>query len=172
MNYSKNKHGNPYNSNSSVKYNQEWKSAPLLVRVKLNSICIIVIFLRMFGIMSIYLNHSTNLFNSGKIKNPKWMWYDQRFRAWLRLYGYEFGLHEEIQEIKSNRVVFHFNSNLYLEYELSDSAKDYLHSIKLLRHLHNFYKFGKYHEIRQDGWDLIFDFNQIPDKGCVGIKYL
>jgi hypothetical protein len=172
MDYTSNLFGYNGNSNSSVKYKSDWKHAPLKLRLKYGLISTLVLFGRGFTVVGIYFLVSTWIFNTGKITNPKLMYYDQKFRAWLQMYGSAFGMHEEIQKIESPVVKFHLSNNLYLEYEISEEARKHIQSIKLLRHMHNFYRYNRWHEIRQNGWDLVFEFNRIPDNSYVGVKHL
>lgn len=172
MDYSKNNDDTSLllDSNHSISYYGEWLDYPLTLRLKQSAKTVAILFLIFPIFMPIYTLVSTLFLNSRFGTGPSWHYADQRFKKWA--YVNVRGLDEIITKIDSSCVKVHIPNNLYLAYEMSDDAAAKVISIRLVRSFLNHYRYGFSHEIRQSGWDLIFDFNGVPENSFVSVKYI
>lgn len=82
------------------------------------------------------------------------------------------GTIERTQHVDRKVVVFTIPCNIWMHYELNTSAREQIDRIQLLRHFDKFFLHGKYEEIHQKGWDVIFTFKEIPVDGTVTLQFV
>jgi hypothetical protein len=122
-------------------------------------------FIVLFLIFPISFLQSKNILTS-----PKYQIASQKFRKWV--YSNMGGIVEVDVKVSDNRMVIHIPNNLWVEYELSDEIKNNIISIELLRHFDNYYRYGKWKEIRLNGWDVVFIFSYVPEKSYLPVKFV
>jgi hypothetical protein len=170
MDYSLNKLGNPLQSNFGAVLESEWKSQSLLTRL--------LYILRVTGLLLIHPFFAfvivlfTFLTERKLITNPKWQYNYQRFYAWID--SNIDGKWEQSQTgaLKDTRLTFPIWSNLFLEYELTGDYKDKIKSISLLRNFQTHWRFDKFKEITQKGWNVVFEFTDPPQSGSCTVWYV
>ena len=158
-----------FDSNSGVYYNSDWDDEGILPRLKQATLSAFLLCFQSFIVLFLIFPVSV-LQSKGILVSPKYQVGSQKFRKWVC--SNIKGVVEVITKISTTRTVLHIPNNLWVEYELSESAKGVIASIELLRHFDNYYRFGKWHEIRQNGWDVIFTFSSLPENSYVLVKYV
>lgn len=169
MDYSNNEKGAEGNSDYGLYYESEWKTLPVPVRLKQAFITTFALFVERL-ILPFIVVTVTLLQSNGYLLSEKHQYAMQQLRKWFCVN--KLGTVEIIQRITSTNTVIHIPHNLWVQYELSDNASKYIQEIRLIRHFDNFYRFGKYHEIRQNGWDIVFIFTTLPENSLVSVRYV
>jgi hypothetical protein len=173
MDYSLNKFGGlmgTIDSNHSVAIDSEWRSLPIITRMKYASIVCTQTGVSMIPISFIMLIMSlTN--GLGKISPSLQLYYQKLLKWWLVLLG---GIDQQTSEGKlDTRILkFHLHHNTWISYELEGEYRDKITSISLVRNMVHHYKFGKFEEEKQRGWNMIFEFTEPPTSGSCTIKYV
>lgn len=170
MDYSLNKFGNPAESNHSITLESEWKSQPFHTKY-LYAFWITFLLLCRIG-WSFIVNAFTFLANRGFIKNPSWHYNYQRFYAWIdtSLMG-----RWEISQtgaLKETTLKLGTVNNMLIEYELTGEYKEKIKTVSLLRNFQTHWRFGKFKEIRQNGWNVVFEFTDPPQSGSCVVRYV
>jgi hypothetical protein len=63
---------------------------------------------------------------------------------------------------------FGIKNNIWFEYELDGEYQDKIKTISLKRNFITKIMFGKYPKVQQSGWNVIFEFDGIPQSGsCI-----
>lgn len=96
----------------------------------------------------------------------------QKSLKWF--YSNLYGISEQskIGELYNNNITFNIPHNIWFEYSLSEEYSDYIKSISLKRNYIKFLRSGKYSCLKQNGWNVIFEFTQSPKKGECKIRYV
>lgn len=88
-------------------------------------------------------------------------------------YGYNY---IEIRKLNNKRFEIPLFENIFLDYEMIGDFKKYIKKINIIEYNFNYKSkkfFFKTVKIKQDHyWKCIFDFNKIPKKGYLKIKFL
>ena len=168
MDYTNNP-SNSFDSNHAATLLSDWENSSFSRKLPFVIVSVATIFFRAI-IFPFYMFLSTTLQGKGLLKSQKFMYFDQKLRCFVAEYTYSRGKYERIIKIEKETETLWLTSNLYFEYEISESARDHILQIKIVRHYDHFYRYSKFHEIRQNGWDLIFTFNAIPENGYISVK--
>lgn len=170
MDYTLNKYGNFFESNTSTVLESEFKSKSVsvkLIYLLWNFILLLANPLVLCGMISMGF-----LGNKKIITNPKIQYYWQCYLKFF--YSNLNGIDEQSHEGKlyENKLTFTIPNNLWLEYELKGEYQNKIKSISLLRNIVNRKQFGKFHKRMQRGWKVVFEFIEPPQNGSVKIVYL
>lgn len=170
MDYSLNKFGRHSNSNTSTIFNDVFKELSYEKRLYETLIYLIKgIFLLLTTFVTVTISDLIyyQIATSSKIHSiyQKFMVY-----KYVNLYG----IFEQSKFGKLNEpgLIFHIPSNLWFEYNLDGDYKNKIKSISLKRCFCIHYKFGKYKRQKQDGWNVIFEFTDIPQDGSCILRYI
>jgi hypothetical protein len=168
MDYSRNHLGSPYNSNTSAVLDSEWDTMPQIEKLKVTLWISFMVF-SLPCLLFVYQPLSTYLANHRTI-SAKAHYEHQAFLKYF--YQYMGGIYKHIEEgdLKTTTCKFHLPHNLWMEYELHGEYQDKIKTISLRRRFLRKKRFGKYWETRQNGWDLIFEFTDIPRSGSVIVR--
>lgn len=169
IDYGRNSEQGMGNSNSGICYSSTWDKAPGLLRLKQAVLTTTLLISERLWLPFVLLP-ITILQGRGFLLGKKQQLLIQQFRKWF--YVNLRGVVERITPIASEIVTVHIPNNLWVQYELSVVAQDKVASIKLLRHFDTFYRYGKWYEVRQNGWDMIFEFTSVPAESYVSVKYV
>lgn len=171
MDYSLNKFGYPNNSNSVV-MNSEWRNQPFSVKIKCMMLDTLLFVGRIFGATAFPMSLFARLTEMKLLKDPKWSYKHQKFLKWYftNLNGIRQQSHSG--ELKNLVLMFTIPDNLWVDYELEGEYKEKIKSISLLRNFTVFYRYGRFKEIRQNGWNVVFEFISEPSQGSCVIKYV
>jgi hypothetical protein len=171
MDYSLNKFGDPLDSNHSVAINSTFRKLPKKERLmwacsaggfRISGTLVIMFLMPLF----------TFLVGQKIITNPK---YHYKYQKLLKEYEeIAFGVFEQFHsgQLPSNYLIFLVGKNIWLEYELTGEYKEKIKTISLKRNFVRMIKFGKFPEEKQDGWNLIFEFTEIPTSGSCLVRYV
>jgi len=170
MDYTLNRFGRPLDSNHSVTVNSQWRTFPWRTRLKYAFLDVVVL---SFGAISLILiiPLASTLFNLKIITSEK-MHYDyQNFLNWY--FSHKYGVFEISQEgpLNSNKLVFLIPTNIGWEYELSGEYKEKIKTISFLRNFIKHKRYGISPELKQDGWQVLFEFIEPPQSGSCLVKY-
>lgn len=169
--YSLNKLGSPFSSNNSVIRNSEWLELPVKARLPWALYVTGLAFLGPF--IALFMFYGTIVMNSkyGR-KDPKSQHEYQKVLRWY--YSIMRGIGEKSCEGKlaEPNLKFEIPNNMWLTYEMTGEYKEKIRKISLMRNMVRNYKFGKYHREKQDGWNFIFEFTDIPTSGSCRVKYI
>jgi hypothetical protein len=170
MDYTLNKLGSCFESNTSVTVESEFKTKPItlkLIYLIWLSVLLLASPLVAFGmmIMGFLGNHKI-------ITNPKIQYYYQTYLKFF--YSNLQGTDEQSHNGKlyENKIKFTIPNNLWIEYELTGEYQNKIKSISLLRNIVNRKHFGKFHKKIQRGWNVVFEFIEPPQNGSVKIVYV
>lgn len=172
MDYSKND-GNYANSNTSIVYDSEWDNLPDLYKALYSifigvSNLIVVPFIVLFYVVPL-----SYLQTRGYVTSESIHYRHQKIMKWLFLHsGTRSGTTKTVVTVTSKRQVVYVGLNVWMHYDLSESAQKHIESIELVRHFNTFYRYGRYKETRQHGWDAIFTFSEVPIDGTIIIQSL
>lgn len=167
MDYSLNKFGSPHNSNSSAVLSNAFRSMPFttkLYEAGKSTVVFAIVTIPIIVIMPVMTSLTEHkIITSGKIHYL----YQQILK-----YGMvnTRGLVEQIKEgaLFQPNVSFKINNNMWFEYELDGEYQDKIQTISLKRNFIKILVFGKYPKIQQSGWNVIFEFDGIPQAGsCI-----
>lgn len=167
MDYTLNKRGSPHNSNSSVVLSDKLRSMAFTRQIYEGTRSGFIFFgvtipvLLVMPVMTSLTEHK--IITSGKIHYL----YQQILK-----YGIvnTRGLVEQSKEgaLFQPNVSFKINNNMWFEYELDGEYQDKIKTISLKRNFIKILVFGKYPKVQQSGWNVIFEFNGIPQSGsCI-----
>ena len=168
MDYSLNKHGCVFDSNTSVVLESEWRKRRTLPIAIKRALFWYIVFPAKFAMPFIQTGY-TFLHSIGFKK--EWQYKYQNFLKWM--YSNEY-IHEKVVsgEIRSQSITFWMEKNIWMEYTLSEEYSEKIKYIYLLRHFETGYLFGKYREVRQNGWDLVFSFTEPPKRGSCKVRHV
>jgi hypothetical protein len=168
--YSLNKFGSPFSSNNSVIRNSEWLEIPIKKRLPWALYVTGLAFLGPF--MALFMFYGTIIFNSKHVKDHKAQHEYQKILRWY--YSIIRGIGEKTCEGKLVEPILKFEipNNMWLTYEMTGEYKDKVRKISLMRNMVKNYKFGKFPREKQDGWNFIFEFSEIPASGSCRVKYI
>ena len=171
MDYSHNDHGNPYRSNDSVVYNSEWRNLSRYNRIKQALLTTVMMF--SIFIISLYVSLITFLSTKNLIRSPRFQLAHQRFLRWyyMNIKGVVI-ITKRTTTNDSNLLIIPIPNNLWIKYEMEGEFQENIESIALIRHFNDYLRFGKWKELRQNGWDLIFRFKTVPRTGFVKVQYI
>ena len=166
MDYSLNKFGSPYESNSSTVLNNTFKKISFIEKCK-------EVF--MFGCTGIALLPiacfspiHTFCTEHQLITNPKIHYGYQQLLKHICIRGR--GMVEQCKsgELFEPIITFSIHNNVWFEYELGGEYSNKIKSVALKRRFLKIYRFGKYPYQQQSGWNVIFEFTEIPKSGsCI-----
>lgn len=170
MDYSLNKFGSLYESNTSTILESEWQSASKILK----SIYIIwlgVLGLALFAVV-IIVTIMTFLSYHRFVTNHKIQYYYQSYLKFF--YSNLKGTSEQSFDglLHQNQLTFTIPTNLWIEYELTGEYQSKIKSISLLRNFVDKKRFGRFKEKIQHGWKVVFEFTDIPQSGSCIIKYV
>jgi hypothetical protein len=172
MDYSLNKFGSPYSSNHSVILNNSCKRQPILIRIKcaLIGIFATIIAIPVFSFMPV-MSFMAERGIIGK-NGGNFQYKVQKLYRWVLVHGR--GIYEQSYsgKLNGNVLAFHIPNNLWVSYELSGEYEDKIASMSLSR---NFVKHkigGEFECLKQDGWNVIFEFVTPPESGSCCIEYV
>jgi hypothetical protein len=166
MDYSLNKFGSPYSSNTTTVLHSTFKHLPLRKKLMEHARCAGYCFLTLpvLACSPIHTFLSThNIVNNA--------WFDYNYQKLLKhvVVATE-GISEQSKsgELFEPMLVFSMPNNLWFEYELDGEYQDKIKSISLKRKFITRYTYGKYPHQRQVGWNVIVEFTDIPKSGsCI-----
>jgi hypothetical protein len=173
MDYSKNKYGNPFNSQTCImsstdSSNTEWRKEPLKVRTKhafIHSIS------NNSRILPIVFLHSL-LSYVGIIRNPETHYKVQRFMRWRQIKTDGIYSQTVSGEQHDPYVVITLPSNMWFEYALEGEYREYIRKLSFTRRFVDHKRYGIYPQRKQEGWNVIFDFTQPPKSGSCTVSYV
>jgi len=161
------------NSNTGIVLSSEWECAPTLTQLKYVLWAMAIALIRVFVVFPLYCIYFTVLANYGVIKSADAHFDHQNLLKYV--YTFVFGTVEKVTsgELKEPQLVVYTSNNLYFEYVLEGEYKEKIKSVSLVRHYGAWKRFGVFREVRQYGWNLIFEFSDPPKSGscivqCVG----
>jgi len=172
MDYSKNEDNDSFSlgSNNGVVYDNKWLLIPYKERlIQATKFVMVMLFISPV-IFPFYVLFGTLFLNSRFGSHPQLHYLDQRIKKWV--YLNMTGLYEVIRKVDDSRIVIPVPNNLWIEYEISDAAAEKITGVHLMRRFLNYYRYGMSHEIRQDGWEMIFEFSEVPPDSYVSVKYI
>ena len=162
--------GSLYNSNTSAVLKSDWRSASGRTRFKYALWWEYLKFVMPFALI-FYLPAVTYLGSKGKL-SQKFQYEHQKFLKWYctNVDGiktqYVAGRHD------GTIVKFHVDTNIWFEYLLNGDYQKKIRKVSLLREYRPFLKHGKFEEIRQDGWNIVFEFSEPLKEGFCEIHYV
>jgi hypothetical protein len=170
MDYSLNKFGSSHNSNSSVAVNSTYKKLSFF-----NKFLEYIIFIhKCFCYLPVILIMPlmTILIEKRIIVNQKFHYWYQRFLKFCCV-----GIHGITEQIKSGKLyepilIFYIPHNVWFEYNLDGDYQNKIKSISLKRCFFTHYSFGKYPKQQQRGWNVIFEFTDIPQSGSCVLRHV
>lgn len=172
MDYSLNKFGNPYSSNHSVILNNSCKKQPILTRIKCAVIGIVasIISIPVFSFMPIMTFMTEHDIIGENSKNFQYK--VQRMYRYVLVHSR--GIYEQSHsgKLNGNILAFHIPNNLWVSYELDGEYEEHIKSVSLSR---NFVKHkigGEFDCLKQNGWNIIFEFITPPESGSCYIEYV
>lgn len=162
--YSSNAIASPYNSNTSAVKLDEFGDLPLWEqwREGIRRTPVIILFI-LYNVVTTPI--VTWCMHRGYLKRKEWQVEHQKLLKWFyvdNLCGKRQIIAGPLDQ-KFLRVWL--QHNMWFEYNLDGDFKDMVTKISLVRHYDNLLMFGKYNKIRQDGWDIEFQFCDIPQTG-------
>lgn len=170
LDYTHNSNGNPFESNRSATIYSEWKDASFPTRFIYVLWWEITHFVMIFGLI-FYMPIMTWL-GSRQMLSPETQYKHQKFLKWY--YIQSEGIHVQRIAGKYDRktILFHIDANVWLEYKLCGDYKDKVQKISLKRNFQLFKRFGVFNELRQNGWNVIFEFSEPPQHGSCKIFHI
>jgi hypothetical protein len=170
MDYSLNKFGSSHASNTSVTLNSTFRKLSFhqrLVQVLtsygiLILLCIPIMFVMPF--MSFCTEHKL-------ITNPKIHYRYQKILKYSMLSTRGMSEQERSGELPEPKLIFTISNNVWFEYDLSGEYHDKIKSVSLKRRLLTHYTFGTYPKQQQNGWNVIFEFTDIPKSGSCILRH-
>ncbi len=167
MDYTLNRYGNPHNSNGSAVLSDKLRSIPFTIQIYEGTRAALIYFCVWIpaGLMMPVM---TSLVENKIITNGNIHYKYQQ----LLKYGMA-NTHGLIEQKKSGQLFestfsFKIKNNIWFEYELYGEYQDKIKTISLRRNFINKLMFGKYPKVQQSGWNVIFEFDGIPQSGsCI-----
>jgi hypothetical protein len=168
MDYSLNKYGSPYSSNTSTTLYNQWKNQTIQTKIYYLLKSIPLIFISI--VTSFIVPCFTFLNKHGLIKSTNAQYQYQRFLRWI--YSNTLGIYVQRKggSIDTTELIFYFPNNIFFEYKLKGDYEKQIESISLLRNFARHMIFGKFEKIRQRGWKIIFRFRNPPKDGYCEVR--
>lgn len=170
MDYSLNKFGSPYESNTSTILASEWKTTSIVLKF-IYLVWLGILLLALFAV-ALIVTTMTFLSYHRFVTNHKIQYYYQSYLKFF--YSNLKGISEQSStgQLYSNQLIFIIPNNLWIEYELSGEYQNKIKVISLLRNFINRKRFGRFAEKVQWGWKIVFEFVDIPQSGSCIIRYV
>jgi hypothetical protein len=169
MDYSLNDYGNKYNSNTSVKLNDQWLKIPKRERLPyvIKDLILSCIVVPVYLLMPVF----TEL-NQRKITGFKTQYNWQKFLKWF--FSNLTGTYQKSHTGPLNGTLLEFKLplNIWVEYNLTGDYQKYIKSISLKRNLIDHMRYGRFPRQVQKGWKVVFEFVEPPKDGSCGITHL
>lgn len=172
MDYTLNHLQSPMDSNNSAKLTSQWWIARKNKKVFLKEYFTQIGLTFLAFLMFIYIPIFTCLSNWGYLKNPNYQYKHQNFLRWFstRSNGtYELS---HTGPCPTDTVTFWVSNNIWIKYQLEKEYQEKLVSVSLVRNFIKFKRFGKYLEVKQSGWLVLFKFSSPPQEGSCIIHHL
>lgn len=150
----------------------EWEKTTHRVKQKYLLWVLAISFMRFFGIFGMYIMYFTILVNLGIIRSADAHFDHQNLLKYV--YTFIYGTIEKTTsgELKESQLVVYLPANVYFEYVLEGEYKEKIQSVSLVRNYGTWKKFGVFKEVRQYGWNLIFDFIDPPKSGSCTVEFV
>lgn len=166
MDYSLNKFGSPYLSNNSTVLNSTFELLPFYKRLVEHAKCAgwSIAALPILSCSPIHTFLSTH-----NLLNNAWVDYNYQ-KLSKKFFVMTDGITEQKKsgELHESMLIFSMPHNLWFEYELDGEYQEKIKSVSLKRKFITKYTYGKYPHQRQVGWNVIFEFTDIPKSGsCI-----
>jgi hypothetical protein len=171
MDYSLNKLGSPHQSNTSAVFNNTIIKLSIYQRLK-EWIKFLLIVLFSYVPVTLIMPIMTTLLEHNILTNTTIHYW---FQKWLKYSCVSTrGLIEQSKDGKLYEPIltFHIPHNVWFEYNLDGDYQDKIKSVALKRCFYTHYVFGKYPQQQQKGWNIIFEFTDIPQNGSCILKYI
>jgi len=171
MDYSLNSFGSPFSSNDSTVISNEWRDAPFLKRLPYAAFSLLL--LVAFIPLGILIPTFTAINQSKAIKpGPIWQLRYQKLLKWYLENA--LGTLEQSREgeLKDFVLVFTIPNNIWIYYDLKGEYSEKIQMVALKRRFLIQYKFGRFKEIRQRGWNVVFTFSDLPRSGSCTIRHI
>lgn len=170
IDYTLNRYQSGMNSSRAVIENHEWKNASKKERFKYSMIavvtgCLIVPLIFLMPLITV-------LADIGVLNNKNIHYKYQNLLK--RITTATGGIYEESCCGKAHQkiITFKIPSNMWVEYELEGDYQTKIKSISLKRNIIKFRMFGKFLQRKQKGWNVIFEFIELPTNGSCTIRYV
>jgi hypothetical protein len=167
MDYSLNEKGSDYSSSTSCELKNDFKKLPFKRRII--EVCKrIPATMFLIGYCFATMPIITFLLKHKIIKNKNYQIEHQLLLK--QLFSNNLIVHQKIREgaLREPVIVFWFSRNIWMSYKLEGEYQKEIKSIALKRHFQKMKLYGLYEQVRQNGWDLIFEFNHTPQSGsCI-----
>jgi hypothetical protein len=167
MDYSLNEKGSDYSSSTSCELKDEFSKLSKWTRVKEISkrlpttaffICYCI---STMPIITFLLKHKIITNKNYQIEHQLLL---------KKMFSDNILVHQKIKEgaLREPIIVFGFSHNVWMSYKLEGEYQKEIKSIALKRHFQKVKLYGIYEQVRQNGWDLIFEFHHTPKSGsCI-----
>ena len=168
MDYSQNKFQG-YDSSYSASRNSKFLEYPLKARLS----AVLLSMYLYFGcfILVFYLPLFSYLSNHGIIKNEIEHLEYQKFLKWYRSSRYGTFYFEQSGNADASKIIVNLQSNVWMTYKCEGDYKKYISGLSLTRNFVGFKRYGLFEEEKQFGWNLTFNFSQIPKEGKIYVEY-
>jgi len=170
MDYTLNKFGSPHNSNYSVTLNNTFRNLPFFQKIIQSSTSVGIMVLLTIPIVFV-MPIMTFCTERNWITNPKIQYNYQKILKYSMLSTR--GMYEQVKdgELPEPMLMFCISNNMWFEYELSGEYQDKIKSVSLKRKFITHYVFGTYPKQQQHGWNVIFEFTDIPKSGSCILRH-
>ena len=171
MDYSLNSFGSPLSSNDSTVISSEWRDASFLRRLPYAAFSLLLFVA--FIPLGIFIPTFTAI-NQYKTIKPGPIW-QLRYQKVLKWYSENtIGTIEQSRggELKDSSLVFVIPNNIWIDYNLKGEYSEKIQTVSLKRRFLTYYRFGKFKEVRQKGWNVVFTFSDPPRSGSCTIRHL
>ena len=167
MDYSLNEKGSDYESSTSCKLKDKFSELGRWMKIKEISKRIpTTIFFICYSISAMPI--ITFLLKHKIVKNKNYQIEHQLLLK--KMLSYNLGVHQKIREgpLQEPVMIFGFSHNVWMSYQLEGEYQKEIKSIALKRHFQKRKLYGIYEQVRQNGWDLVFEFHHAPQSGsCI-----
>lgn len=169
MDYSLNKFGCPLESNTSTVMNSSFRNLSVFERAYQFGLS--VVRMSVFTPVLLCSPVITYLAHFNLIQNPKIHSLYQKFLAYT--FKNVSGVFEQtkIGKLYEPTLTFYIRDNVWFEYALEGDYQDKIKSVSLKRRFVTHYLYGKYRREVQRGWNVIFEFTEIPQNGSCVLKH-
>lgn len=171
MDYTLNTTADILDSNSGVTLKNEFREQPrkIIILENIRSMIIMLFSVIYLGITMPLLVRG---FHKGWIKNKNYQIEHQKLLKYMfsNCRGTDFEIIDA--PIKEHVLTVHLNNNMWISYKLEGDFETEIKTIALKRSFKKTMIYGKYERIRQNGWDLIFEFNKPPQTGKCIVEHL
>lgn len=166
MDYSLNKFGSPYESNTTTTINDSFRVLPLKMRLAESIVAGSTL---LCGMPFMMLSPFHTFFTEHKIiTNPMIHYKYQQILKYVLIHTRWMVEQSKSGELFEPVLTFRLQNNVWFEYELDGEYQDKIKTISLKRRFIKKYLFGKYPREQQVGWNVIFEFTEIPKSGsCI-----